>query len=244
MGAFTGTIPGICDYGLTESTVEIAPHDTASPEALSAMILGPIIALVLQRRGLLALHAAGVVRSDGGAILLGGPSGVGKSTLAAALAVDTDSVIGDDLIAVDTRSEPPHAIPSYPESRLWPDVAERYGSDEDGWAIVGTSGKRAFSTAHRFFDAPAPIRDIVTLSLGDSTVMSACSPGEAVMRLFECTWERHLLASDPASARRHFDQVSQLASQVRVWRLTRPPGMERLPEVLAALRAALSGPKP
>ncbi|MFX9020101.1 hypothetical protein ABTN35_21005, partial [Acinetobacter baumannii] len=67
---------------------------------LSAGVAGAI----LHRRGQLPLHAACVAR-DGRALALAGPSGRGKSTLAAALAASGWTALTDDVCRVQFRDE-------------------------------------------------------------------------------------------------------------------------------------------
>ena len=87
--------------------------------ALRAEIVDPLLLFLLARRGRPPLHAAGVMLGDT-ALLLAGPSGVGKSTLALAAAAQGMAVLSDDTIHVQREprlrvwgfSSPVHVFPN------------------------------------------------------------------------------------------------------------------------------------
>jgi hypothetical protein len=68
------------------------------------------------------LHAASVDSGDG-AVLLIGPTGRGKSTLATALCRAGAALLADDSTYLDERCGEPVVVPSPPCLRLWPDSA-------------------------------------------------------------------------------------------------------------------------
>jgi hypothetical protein len=72
----------------------------SSDDELRPYLLGTVMGALCLQRGLLPLHAAAVL-SRGGAAALAGPSGVGKSTLAAQFQSRGCAVLADDLLAVE-----------------------------------------------------------------------------------------------------------------------------------------------
>lgn len=83
-------------------------------------LYGPVLALALRMRGVLALHASGVL-VDGRAVLLVGGNGAGKSTTAAACARAGLTVLSDDVVALRERDGQWWAFPGYDHLRLWPE---------------------------------------------------------------------------------------------------------------------------
>src|SRR2546426_3788363 len=69
------------------SRVTVEPESGADPTDTRAILTGPIQAVLWHQRGLLPLHASGIVVS-GRAAALAGPPAAGKSTLAAALSAE------------------------------------------------------------------------------------------------------------------------------------------------------------
>jgi hypothetical protein len=75
--------------------------------------------LMSARPDLLWLHAAGVAK-DGHAVLIAGPSGSGKSSLAALLITHGFAYLGDDALPLDPRSGVVYPFPITPAVRTGP----------------------------------------------------------------------------------------------------------------------------
>ena len=114
----------------------------------------PLVAVALSRAGLVALPSAGVV-GRGGALVIMGRSGSGKSSLSVRALAGGARILGDDqvIVAGDGRCWP------YPRRlRLYPDV--RYTAPE-AWRRLGASTRRtlrarqAIRWATRGFVAPS-----------------------------------------------------------------------------------------
>jgi hypothetical protein len=96
-----------------------------------AQLLGPILGLVSQLRGQLALHAS-VVTAQGQALAILGTQGAGKSTTAAELCRQGCRALSDDVAALAEQDGEWWAQPGYPRLRLWPQTAEAlYGPEHD-----------------------------------------------------------------------------------------------------------------
>ena len=103
----------------------------ASPD-VRLFLLGPLLAVLSYRRGLLPLHAS-CVRIGEQAVAIAGPPGVGKSTLAAAFARAGAVVLADNITVLDL-SDPRHplVLPTTPLLRLWPDSLAGLGFSPAG----------------------------------------------------------------------------------------------------------------
>jgi hypothetical protein len=107
--------------------IAVDPARGASPRELRNCLLGPAFALVLHHRGLLPLHASGVL-VDGRGVLFAGPSGIGKSTLAAHFRTRGYPILADDtavLSAVDATGYRAWRGTSWLNLRV--DAADRFG---------------------------------------------------------------------------------------------------------------------
>lgn len=90
----------------------------------SAILSGPVQAVLWHQRGLLPLHGSVVVvRTQ--AIALCGPSAAGKSTLAAMLAGHGHTVVADDVCVVDPETA--DVLAGCGRLRLWHDALDRLG---------------------------------------------------------------------------------------------------------------------
>lgn len=114
-------------------TVLIQPQDGVSNHMVSQAFLGLVISLVLERRGILCLHASAVSVNNHAAIFLG-DKGAGKSTTCGALLTRGHVPITDDLVAVDgALNAPAQPIiwPGFSSMKLWPDSVEALALGED-----------------------------------------------------------------------------------------------------------------
>jgi hypothetical protein len=112
-----------------EITVE--PEVGPAPSNLSAVLAGPIQAVLWHQRALLPLHAS-VVVINGRAVALCGNAAAGKSTLAAMLAEQGHGVIADDICVVDMRNDGEVSVtPGCTRLQLWHDALTELGVATD-----------------------------------------------------------------------------------------------------------------
>lgn len=81
------------------STVEVRPDASGNPEFLPVLAAGTAMAFVLTLRGNTVLHASAVA-IEGRALAFVGPSGIGKTTLAAVMCLDGATLVTDDVLVV------------------------------------------------------------------------------------------------------------------------------------------------
>lgn len=208
------------------------------------MVLDQALPLIAAHAGRIVLHAASVATSRG-ALLLAGPTGVGKSTLVAALASRCGGIIGDDAttVALDNGVVTAHA--AYATVRLWPDACEALGYPQGIPAWDG-SEKQGFSDATRR-GASAGVLAIYILESAPPAVQPAVRDlpaRDAVVALV-----RNSFVLDPADRARlsaQFDALSAIAPRVPVRALIVPQRFEALASVAGLLERALVevGPPP
>lgn len=143
------------------------------PQALVAEIVEPLVLFLLTRLGRTPIHAAGVV-IDGTAVLLAGPSGSGKSSLALAAAARALAVLSDDTVYV--QREPGLRVWGWPGPiHVFPDDAP--GS---GHRIRLRGGKRKAAVPVMNHTAASCDRAVVVLlERGDRLALSPISSAEA-----------------------------------------------------------------
>ena len=119
----------VVDFVLGPNAIEGRLHDPQLDWLAELRLLGPAMALWLELRGEVALHASSVGR-DGRAIGFMSVNGGGKTTLAAAFLADGHALLSDDVTAIRVGNGDADARPSYPQLRLWPaDVTALTGLD-------------------------------------------------------------------------------------------------------------------
>jgi len=190
-------------------------------------LVGPVMGLVLRKRGTLCLHASAVAIDDRAVALLGLP-GAGKSTTAAGLARAGFPVLSDDIVALTERGAKLLVYPGYPRVNLWPDSARRlFGSEEALPHITPTWEKRYLplgKDGHRFASSPLPLGAIYILDNREAAlaapVVEELFGEQAFMALAANTYVNYLLDHD--MRRTEFDVLGRVVSKIPIRRV-RPP---------------------
>ena len=115
---------GWFDISFEDASITWYRNGDAPLELARAIVLGPVMALALERNGLLCLHGSCVVMGGQAIAFLGGKH-FGKSTLALALVRAGARLVSDDLIAIapGTHGNPARVRPGIASARLWNDAA-------------------------------------------------------------------------------------------------------------------------
>jgi hypothetical protein len=148
--------------------VIVEPRMRIDAPDLREWLLGVVLGMLCHQRALLPLHAS-CVRIGGGAIAFAGHTGVGKSTMAAAIARRGHGLIADDVCAIDFASSgAPQVRPSFPRVRLWEDAMRALDVSTDD-ALRASGGKRKFHFCPLggFDPAPIPLRVVYRLERVD-----------------------------------------------------------------------------
>lgn len=97
---FTSPLAGA--YRCRPDAIAVTPHLHADPAEVAAMLIATALPAALWLQGRYVLHAAAVrLPGRAAAIAIAGPSGIGKSTLAAALVARGAALLADDSVALD-----------------------------------------------------------------------------------------------------------------------------------------------
>ena len=106
------------------SQITVQPEMDHNAPDIRVFLLGTVFGILCHQRGLLPLHAS-CARMGDGAIAFCGPSGMGKSTLAAALSRNGRALLADDITVLDlSRPGHPMVLPAFPRIKIWRDVLD------------------------------------------------------------------------------------------------------------------------
>ena len=106
--------------------IVVETHKDISDHLVSQALLGIVMAIMLERRHLLCLHAS-AINTNGRAAIFLGDKGAGKSTTSGAMLAAGGSPISDDLVALEgvLNGDSPAAIrPGFSFMKIWPDTAK------------------------------------------------------------------------------------------------------------------------
>ena len=175
------TITGLLRYECRDGVhAVIEPAPGADLANVADMIAGWILTILSYQRGILPLHAAGV-RVGAGIVAIAGPSGIGKSTLAAALVAQRLQLVADDMVAV-RRGDPMQASGGARRLKLSPASLDGLGWPDEGWPLANNvEGKRLVAppTTGSNCNGWLPLRAIFRLSAGDNDSLCPLTPIEA-----------------------------------------------------------------
>jgi len=228
--------------------ITIDAPDDADQSELVRWLRGPATAAILYQRGLVPLHGS-AVESNGALLAFLGQSGMGKSSIAAALVAGGATLVTDDLLAVSCdKSGNAVARPGPGELRIPPPTWAALGGEPFRGVRIDPDGKRLAVPKTFQRRRPRPISALFVLEYGPSLALAPVDPVELLVRL------RRLLARPalprPLGVERAvFAVLGQIARRVRAWRLVRPANGWTLPACQALAQECLSlhsydGPMP
>lgn len=171
-------VPEVATYLVDPGGQLVTIDPVLPPDApdIRAFLLSTIFGILCFRRGLLPLHAS-CVRVGDRAVALAGPSGMGKSTLAAALLQRGHAVLADDVTVLDlTAPEGVRVLPAFPRLKLWQDAAARLDISVHGMERSRmTLDKYHLPVAYAFCAEPLPLSAVLHLDAGEQ-------PGRSLLR--------------------------------------------------------------
>ena len=94
--------------------------EASTLEDACSYLVGPVLGLLLRLRGITCLHASAVLLEDCSVVFVGA-EGTGKSTAAAAFALEGHGVLSDDVVALAENGSEFRVLPAYPHLCLWPE---------------------------------------------------------------------------------------------------------------------------
>lgn len=192
---------------------------------------GVPLALCLLARGDVSVHSS-AVDVDGTAVVFGGPSGGGKTTLAAAFVDAGHRLLSEDGTCM--RLNPvPQVVPGPALLRLRHDIAERWRPK--GAYEVGVDADRvhlAIDVDRRGDCEPVPLGAVVLLQGGAEQIeITRLRSAEALAGLYDLQFQ----LSNAAALRQGFAAAAAVARSVPIYSLRRPMNLEWLDRTVARL---------
>jgi hypothetical protein len=238
--------PGLCDFDgdpkLRDVTVHL--HPGADPGLVPVLAAGALLAVHLTLRHELVLHAS-AVQVNGHAVAFVGRSGMGKSTLAAALCDNGCPLVADDVLRVELADTIAMRVyPGSTESRLRMAARDLADSAPSG-AVRPTADGRLALRPHTRADRPLPLAAcVVPRPSREATAVSVTrlAPSRALSRMLQ--FPRVAGWSEPASLAGAFQALADLVEQVPVFEATVPWGPPFRPEHLSGLLESVAGRTP
>ncbi|HKD07843.1 MAG TPA: hypothetical protein VKB79_18230 [Bryobacteraceae bacterium] len=217
-GQFLFRVPKVCRY-LVRDGVEIVVDPAPGVEfgTVRLFLLGTAFGALLHQRGFLPLHAAAIATPKG-AMIFGGDSASGKSTLAAAFSKRGYRVLADELCAIRVDAVP-LVQPGMPHLLLWADSLANLGIDRaDLRPTRPAIEKYSLPLGDAFARQAVPANTIFSLVRGGKREIRLLDGREKVMEVAGVTYRRLFSANMKLSVT-DSRKLKAISWQTRVFRL-------------------------
>jgi hypothetical protein len=237
--------PGLADFVVSpsERRVTCLPDAAVDESSVRHLLLDQVVPHILAMDGSLVLHASAVA-VDEGAVAFAGPTGAGKSSLAASFASEGFLPLADDFVLLREHASGFLAVPSYPGLRLWPDSADLLaGQGYSLMPVAGNSDKQRLAP-RTVPQAPSPHPLLAIAELGHTAADEAAavnltrlSRRQGFISIFEQAFRVERSGRDRQLS--ELDRIARLAESTTVFGLRYPRNYERLAEVRSRILRAL-----
>jgi hypothetical protein len=175
------------DAWLDDTTAVLRPGPDGTDDYLALFVLEDVVPRWLSMRGDVICHGAGLVRDDGRVAVVVGPSGVGKSTLAAWWSASGRRILGDDVLRVSRTPAGWVVYPSVQTIRLRPDSLHELGAHRVSHDDLATAVHRWKTEvripAGEFGAGPLPLAGVFVLDPLDTDAQPGPGNGPTAVRL-------------------------------------------------------------
>ena len=223
-GAFLLRVVGLAHFYVRNGREILIAADGGDDRAISACLIGPVVAALLQQRQVATLNG-GAVEIPGGAgaaVFLGSPA-TGKSSLLAALNDRGHPLLADGLTGVVLTGGQPVVLPAFPALRLWTDALDQL----DWWGRPITRVREQLEKyevpVQRFRTTPARLRACYVLQGGGAEAVSVAALPS--VNAFRWLIQRHGYRNSFLHGTKHeaesFSILSRIVKQAPTFRVVR-----------------------
>ena len=241
-GTFLMNVDGEARYLVTGGRDVLIEPRGGSDSEIVELLTGSVFAALLQQRGVMTFHAS-ALETQAGAVLFAGPSGIGKSSLAASLVERGHTMLADDVtgVVLDAGGRPV-ALSASPVVRLWADAVHALDRRGRTRGRVRESVEKHSVPVERFRAAPLAVRAVCVLASHDrdGIEVERLRASGAFRHMFENTYRRAFL-SGLGQRPVHVRTLVAMAKRVPILRMVRPAHpfrldalVDRIEELLAA----------
>jgi hypothetical protein len=224
------SVPNIARFLISNGNEIIYDPIAGSDEdSIRVFLLGVCTGALLLQRGSLVLHGSAFEVNDHCVICVGN-SGIGKSTLAIAMAQRNHKVLADDVCLINSGS---FAIPGIPHIKLWQDSADKLMIDTSSLKRVRPLLEKFYFPLNKSFCNNAlPVKSIYILDSHNTPSFSlkTVKGMDKYTFLRNHTYRLNYLKGMHMETQ-HLRNCSSLANRIHVSHLYRPRGNFQLDEL-------------
>jgi len=233
-------VPRLARFLITAGREIAVEIETGAKEYdATGFVLGTAFGILLHQRGALVLHGAAVAK-DNRSIAICGPSGVGKSTLAAALCREGLQFATDDICVVGFDGDArPVVLPDGRKLKLWKRSVEQLDLASCRGDAVRENFEKYFIDSLNVVAEPPRLSAIYVIRetrLAPKVEIEGLSLPDA-MRTLDYEAYRRRIRAKIGQKPEMVAQAAAMLQHARLFLLKRASGFEYLPDTVAALRA-------
>ncbi len=234
-------VEGVAAYYIRNGNeITVQRLGKATEGEVSAFLTGTSFGALLHQRRLLPLHACTVLFKDK-CLVFAGISGVGKSTLAAALIGQGGTLIADDISVIDFSGTKPAVCPAFPYIKIWEDSLVHLGLSAAGLEPVRGELKKYYLPVEQFSRDYTAIDQVFILATHNKPEIEI-KPLQGMDKFRSLKKHTYLFRGLPKTGleQNHFLLANQLAGQVPMSTLIRPNGEFNTDRLILAISGILN----
>ena len=238
-GGYLLRFPCLAEFAVDDEGRQVRawPAPGVDHATVRHLYLNQVQPLAWSKQGKLVLHGS-AVEIEGQGVAFIGPSGYGKSTLAASFATSGSSFLSDDGLVIEESATGYMIVPHHPSIRLWQDSRAALINPQVAPAPpVQYTNKARFlaGDAVAFCAQPRELRRVYFLAAQGARepAFTRMKPADALVELVKNSFM--LDTDEAATLSSNFDLLSRLVSLPVYFRLDYPRSYRSLPGVRAAI---------
>ncbi|MBN2682534.1 MAG: hypothetical protein JXR58_08495 [Bacteroidales bacterium] len=209
-------------------------------KSIRVFLLSTVLAALFIQRGLFPLHS-GSVNINGTAILFSGISGAGKSSMVTGYYKQGAPVLNDDVTLITEIDNKLMVVPGFPRIKLWADTLKAFDENPDDYAKIRDSIEKRHVPIHDvFYNEPIPVSKIFILAVRNTPGIEIKEvAGIEKFNVLRRHTFRYQFIEGLEMTKEHFQTISRIAEEVKVYRLFRPRKGFFVPELIKAVNEKL-----
>jgi hypothetical protein len=223
------------------SRIDIEPTPGIDPAWIAFPLLGPVISILLHKRGSLIMHASAIAIGNKSAIFAGDKM-AGKSTTAAAFIRAGHELLTDDVLSVEFGPDGPWISPGFPQLKLAEDAENAMALSNAERSPVLHPGfeKRQSRLTSGFSNEKIQPTRVYVLQRGTKAEITPLEPVEALKAVIQFSYiirfQSHRMGAEPG----HLANCAKFTNLVQVCRLEVPTGLHLIDQAVRLVESDLS----